>query len=695
MGSLFFWHKLYLCHITVTKKKPKTASEKSPAKRSLRKPKKAVKRWSHTQLIILILCTSGLLTACITVLLALFVSLRIPTISSLADYRPPLTTVILDRDGKKIDRLFQQNRFLVELDDLPHLLPKAFLAAEDARFYSHSGVDGWSILRALFHNISEGGRSQGGSTITQQVARSLLLSPEKTYSRKVKEAILAYRIDQVFPKKDILTIYLNQIYFGEGAYGVEAASQTYFGKHAPALSLAEIALLAGLPQAPSRYSPLKHFERAKKRQVYVLNRMAAEGYITDTAARKAFDEHLQWAKRFKRKPAQEYFLQQVKKKLTRKYGAPLLASAGFTIHTTLDQQMQFESAKAIQNGITNWRKRQNKDAASMAPQAALIAMEIKNGAIRALTGGTNFRSSQFNRATQAKRQPGSAFKPFIYAAAFEQGLTPGSIFMDEPLSLPGTSSRNVWEPKNFSGKNYGPTTLRDGLIFSRNIVTIKILQKTGIKPVIDLAAKLGIKSPLGKNLSLALGTSEVSLLELTSAYAALANEGRFLPPVFISLITDKNGNSLWENQPRSKRVLSPQTAFQVTHLLEKVIEQGTGRKARGLGIAAAGKTGTSDRNQDAWFVGYTPTMVTGVWMGFDRKKTLGRKETGGRAAAPIWRDFMGRIKSRLSKNDFPIPTDIRIVPMDTETGLPTELDIAEKISWEAFRVKDLHPPEDN
>jgi len=671
---------------TKTQKKP---TQKTPAKRPVKKSSKAAKRWTQTHLIILVLVTSGLLTACICVILALFVSLRIPTISSLADYRPPLTTVILDRAGNKIDRIFHQNRFLVEIDNLPQLLPKAFLAAEDARFYSHRGVDAWSILRALFHNISEGDRSQGGSTITQQVARSLLLSPEKTYSRKVKEAILAYRIDQVFSKKDILTIYLNQIYFGSGAYGVEAAAQTYFGKHARNLSLAEIAMLAGLPQAPSRYSPLKNYEKARKRQAYVLNRMAAEGYITATAARKAFNEKIQVGQSFKKEPAYQYFLQQVKKQLTRKYGAPLLAAGGFTIHTTLDGEMQIQAAKAVQNGISAWRKRQNKDASSLTPQTALIAMEVENGFIRALIGGTNFRSSQFNRAIQAKRQPGSAFKPIIYATAFEQGYNPGSIFIDEPLSLPGSHSGNVWQPENFSGDNYGPTTLRDGLIYSRNIVTIKVLQEIGVKPVTKLAQKLGIRSSITENLSLALGTSEVSLLELTSVYGALANEGDYISPVFIEKITDKNGNAMEKAPQQSTRVLNPQTAFQVTHLLEKVIEQGTGRKARGLGIPAAGKTGTSDRNQDAWFIGYTPSMVSGVWLGFDRKKTLGRKETGGRAAAPVWRDFMGRIKHRLSKDDFTIPTGIRIIPMDIETGLPREIDGAEKVSWEAFREEDI------
>ena len=650
-----------------------------------RRPSRPPRIWSQNQLIVLILVIGGLLTSSIAAVLALFISLQIPSIRTLSDYRPPLTTLVLDRKGAVVDRIFQENRYLVTLADLPELLPKAFLAAEDARFFQHGGVDAWSVLRALVNNLTSGNHThQGGSTITQQVARSLLLTPEKTYSRKVKEAILAYRIDRAFDKKEILAIYLNQIYFGEGAYGVEAAARTYFGRSARELSLGEMAMLAGLPQAPSRYAPFRHFDLAKKRQAYVLNRMAEDGYITPTAARKAFNQPLLWGPPLARKPEHQYFLQQIRNLVQNKYGADLLATGGLVIRTSLDQEMQAVAVQAMRYGIAAWQARHQDDQSTGLPQAALVALEPRSGKIRALMGGVDFSGSQFDRAVQARRQPGSAFKPFIYAIALEQGMTPGTILLDEPLTLPGAKAGEVWQPENYSGEHYGPTTLRDGLIHSRNIVTIKMLQQVGIKPVVALARRLGIASPLTPTLSLALGTSEVSLLELTGAYAGFANGGKAIAPMFIDSITDAQDHVLEENQPNQTQALSPQAAFQVTHLMEKVILEGTGRQAQGLQSAAAGKTGTTDSNMDAWFVGYTPNLVTGVWMGFDRKKSLGRLETGGRAAAPVWRYFMGQAETALPKEEFVAPAGISIQPMNLETGEPTE-ETTGNVSLEAFR----------
>lgn len=626
----------------------------------------------------------GLLTCGIAAVLTLFVSLQIPPIRTLADYRPPLTTLILDRKGAVVDRIFQENRYLVSLSDLPELLPKAFLAAEDARFFQHSGVDAWSVIRALVNNLSSGHRSQGGSTITQQVARALLLTPEKTYSRKVKEAVLAYRIDRAFSKEEILIIYLNQIYFGEGAYGVEAAARTYFGRSARELSLGEMAMLAGLPQAPSRYAPFKHLDLAKKRQAYVLNRMTEDGYITPTAARKAFKQTMLWGPPLARKPELLYFLQQVRNQVQNKYGADLLTTGGLTIHTFLDQEMQSVAVQALRYGIAAWQARHRDDQASGSPQAALVALEPQSGKIRALIGGVDFSASQFDRAVQARRQPGSAFKPFIYAVALEQGMTPGTILLDEPLTFPGAKAGEVWQPENYSGEYHGPTTLRDGLIFSRNIVTIKMLQQVGIKNVVALARRLGIKSPLTPTLSLALGTSEVSLLELTGAYAGFANNGMAISPLLIDSITDAQGHVMEKNLPRHTQVISPQAAFQVTNLMEKVIQEGTGRQAQGLQSAAAGKTGTTDSNIDAWFIGFTPNLVTGVWMGFDRKKSLGRLETGGLAAAPVWRYFMRQVEATMPQGNFVVPEGIVIQPMDRETGEPVDEE-TDNVSWEAFR----------
>lgn len=661
--------------------KKKRISRKSP-----RKSKTRVFYWSHVHLSIYLLSISALLTFVVACLLYLFVALDIPDIGSLESYQPPQTTLILDDQERVIDRIFTQNRRVISLDEMSDLIPKAFMAAEDARFYEHPGVDGWSILRAVIHNLKKGGRGQGGSTITQQVARSLLLTPEKTYTRKVREAILAYRIDKLLAKEEIISIYLNQIYLGEGAYGVEAAAQVYFDKRARDLNLAEITILAGLPQAPSRYSPFKAFKLAKKRQAYVLNRMVVEGFITPTAARKAFEQTLVWGGAETNLLAAKYFIQQVRNEVSRKYGRDTLYNGGLTIHTCLDQNLQRQADMAIQKGIAHWAVRQ-KTRSKELPQAALVAIEVKTGLVRALTGGTNFSRSQYNRATQAKRQPGSAFKPLVYAAAFERGFHGASIVEDKPLVLPGTGS-GKWRPKNFTGRFEGPTTLWTGLVQSRNIVAIKLMQKTGVGSVIELAAQMGIHSKLRPDLSLALGASEMSLLEVTSAYTVFANDGKWIEPVFITRIEDAEGMVLEEKDLKFEKVLNRGTAYQITSLLEGVIDEGTGKKAWGLRSSSAGKTGTTDQNRDAWFVGYTPTLATGVWMGFDRKTTLGRGETGGRSCAPIWLDFMRRAEKKYPIRKFAVPPEIVFLPIVRKTGeyAPGNRD---KSRWQPFRKDQL------
>ena len=642
--------------------------------------------WTQVHVAFYFLSISCLLTLFIGLGLFLFLTLNIPDISSLASYTPPATTVILDRNGHQIDTIFTQNRFVVPIDKLPGELPLAFVAAEDARFAEHAGVDAWSTLRALLHNLRKGGKGQGGSTITQQVARSLLLTPEKTYTRKIKEAILAYRIDKALSKKEILHIYLNQIYFGEGAYGVDAAARVYFGKKAVELNLAEIAILAGLPQAPSRYSPFKHFDLTKKRQAYVLNRMAEEGYITATRARKAYAHPLLWGAPFEADGGCGYFVQYVKKYIQEKYGWQALVSGGLTIETTLDQSMQKAATAATGRGVAKWVVRRSKKMSHL-PQVALVAMEASTGEVRALVGGTDFDKSQFNRAIQAKRQPGSAFKPIVYAAALRDTFTPSSIIVDEPLVLPGSAPGTTWEPQNFSGKFDGPTTLESSLIHSRNIVTIKLLQQIGIEPVRRLAREMGILSPLNKDLSLALGSSEVTLLELAGAYTTFANLGLRTEPVFITRITDRNGRVLETGTTKDERILDEETAYQMTRMMQGVIEEGTGKNAWGLEQEAAGKTGTTDTYRDAWFIGYTPEIVCGVWMGFDKKLSLGDHETGGQACAPIWLDFMQKVPQKT--NSFPIPEGIVLLPMDRETG-KFDPDNRDKSTWMAFR-KDRMP----
>jgi penicillin-binding protein 1A len=659
-----------------------------PSRRSSKKkPSLFHWTWSHVHLSIFVLSISSVLTLFIGVLLYLFLTLNIPAISSIESYQPPATTVILASDNTIIDRIFTENRHVIELKQMPDLLPKAFIAAEDARFFQHGGVDAWSITRALIHNIRKGGRGQGGSTITQQVARGLLLSPEKTYTRKVKEAILAYRIDKVLTKKEILYIYLNQIYLGEGAYGVEAASRTYFGKHCSDLNLSEISILAGLPKAPSRYSPFKHYDLTKKRQAYVLNRMAEEGYITPTMARKAYQKALLWGGPPEFHPESKYFTQYIRNYITRKYGKKMLRSGGLKIHTTLDLDLQQLATAAISKGAARWAVRRTSKNKKL-PQAALVAIENSTGKVRALVGGIDFNRSQFNRATQAKRQPGSAFKPIIFTTAFDNGYTPASIIEDSPLLLPGAANGSRWKPRNFNGQYYGDTTLQTGLIHSRNIVAIKLLQQLGIPAVIEQAKKMGISSPLRRDLSLALGSSEVSLLELTASYTAFPNLGNVVQPLFITQIKDRNNKILEKNSTISHKVLSPEAAYQTNNILQKVIQEGTGRRAWGLDEASAGKTGTTDSYMDAWFIGYTQEMVTGVWLGFDRNLSLGNNETGGKACAPIWLDFMKSRRLPPGKKEFPVPDGIVFIPIDENTGQydPTNRD---RSKWTPFDKKKL------
>ncbi len=655
--------------------------------------KTSIWHWNHFHVSVVLLSTALLLTTFIASLLFVFVTLNIPDIDSLTVYQPKQTSLIKDRHGRIVDRVYSENRIVISLTEMPDLLPKAFIASEDARFLEHPGVDAWSIARAIINNIRAGGKSQGGSTITQQVARALLLSREKTYIRKFKEAILAYRIDQVLTKKEVLHIYLNQIYLGEKSYGVEAAAYTYFGKKAAELSLAEIAILAGLPQAPSRYSPFHNYAAAKKRQGYVLNRMAAEGFISSSAAKKAFDQPLLWAPRQNGHPEALYFLQFVRNDITKRYGRQMLYEGGLSIETTLDLSLQKQAAQSINKGVASWALRSGRGR-RITPQGALVAMESRTGKVRALTGGVDFAKSQFDRATQAKRQPGSAFKPLVFAQAFSTGFNPASVVMDEPLHLPGHRDGIFWQPKNFSGKSYGLTTLCTALIKSRNIVSIKLLQEIGIHNVIFLARKMGIKSSLHPNLSLALGASELSLLELTSAYTTFANQGKYCRPILIDRIRDPYGRILENNIPRQNSALDERAAYQVTRLLQDVISHGTGKNAWGLPGDSAGKTGTADQNMDAWFIGYTPSLVTGVWMGFDVKRNLGKRETGGRACAPIWLDFMKKAMAGMKAERFTVPAGITFLPTDRKTGFYDPA-IRNKARWLPFWTRDIETQKAN
>ena len=719
----------------------------------------------------------------------LYVSQDLPHISSLKDYRPSIISTVYDENHRKIAEFFRERRVVVELAEVPPLLVKAFVAAEDSRFYQHQGVDPFSILRAALKNLEAGTIKQGGSTITQQVTRSFLLTPERSYIRKIKEVILSYRIEKDFTKEEILFLYLNQIYLGHGAYGVQAAAENYFGKSVKELSLAECAILAGLPQAPTRYSPFRHPEQARARQVYVLNRMVEEGFISRPQANEAL------AVKLDIKPRRNIYVEEVpfytehvRRYVEAKYGADTLYTQGLQIYTAVNIDLQKAAEQEVNKGLQDldkrqgyrgplksvppaeieavareqqaeidrtglepgmvvqavvtqvsdaaksvtvrvgreqgaialadmdWARKPNPDVshldakvrqpstalkagdvilvkvkerpkAAREPwrlaleqealvQGALLCIETGTGRVKAMVGGRDFTENQFNRAIQSRRQPGSSFKPVIYAAALDRKFndprkvyTPATVIIDSAVVFEDRVRDQTWKPKNYRDTFYGPTLLREALAQSRNVVTVKILQDIGVDYTIDYARKLGIASELTRTLSLALGSSGVSLLELTRGYSVFANQGQLIEPLFTVKIVDRDGNVLEEAVPDRRQVIEKDTAFLMTSLLESVVQHGTGQRIKALGRPSAGKTGTTNDMYDAWYIGYTPNMVTGVWVGFDTEAPLGKAETGASAASPIWLGFMKRATVGVPIRNFEPSEGIVFAKIDAETGL--------------------------
>ncbi len=601
----------------------------------------------------------------------------LPSIETLKNYRPPTVTKFFSEDGEIVGEFSVEKREIVSLDRIPHHLVLAFIAGEDGRFFHHKGLDYIAILRALFKNIFSGEIVQGGSTITQQVVKSILLSPEKTFTRKIREAILAFKIERYLSKEEILFLYLNQIYLGHRAYGVSTAAEKYFGKSIEEVNLAEAALLAGLSQAPSKYSPYHHPEQAKRRQTYILNRMVEEGFISNSEVMKALRSSLSLKEKedsFVEKAP--YFVEHVRRYIEEKYGKEGLYKKGLQVYTTIDIHFQGIAQEVVESGLKEIEKRQ-KYLPSNIPfslEGALICFDLETGYVKAMLGGRDFKRSQFNRVTQARRQTGSAFKPIVYASALDKGYTPSSIIVDAPIIFEWGEKK--WKPRNYGETFFGPTTLRNALTHSVNIVTVKLAQEIGIDYIKGYAHKLGISYPLQNDLSMALGSSGISLYELTKAYAVFANQGNDFRPVLIKKILDKDGNLLEENLPlfypkevlKEERIISAQTAYIMTNLLEGVVQNGTGWKAKVLGRPVAAKTGTTDQFLDAWFVGYTPEYVTGVWVGCDEERSLGENETGSRAASPIWITFMSRILKDRPLRDFPAPEGIEFMKIDPKTG---------------------------
>ncbi|MCX8031367.1 MAG: PBP1A family penicillin-binding protein [Thermodesulfovibrionales bacterium] len=667
---------------------------------------------------------------------------NIPAIADLKKSRKTEGTKIYADDNSLIGEIKIDKGIYVTFNNFPQHLINAVIAIEDSRFWTHKGLDYIGIARALITDIIHASVKQGGSTITQQLAKIMFLSPEKTITRKIKEAHLAIKIEKELSKKEILELYLNKVYFGHGAYGIEMASKLYFGKSVSQLTLPESALLAGLIKAPNTFSPYNNLVKAKERQEVVLARMEEEGYIT-ASQREYYKKQPIVLSTFRLdNESNNYFIEYLRQYLEQKYGEEMVYRKGLKVYTTLDKQTQIFAQRALREGLREIDKRKgwrgpigNKEikqedykeiTPSISPkigeistgtvlsvnaqeaiiktrgitgklalkdalwasnildpktgknrtlnnfkltdilkkgdiiyvrvkavsknsfsfsleqepevEGALIALDPETGYLKALVGGFSFSKSDFNRAILAKRQPGSAFKPFVYAVALQNGFTPESIIIDEPVTYRWGNEQ--WSPENYDRKYNGPTTLREALAHSRNVVTVKLVDLIGIDTVRNFAIKSGIESTMPRDLSIALGSMSVTPLELTAAYCVFANGGKRLKPIAIRYITDSQGTVLEENIPQSEDVLSPEIAAQVTSMLTDVILYGTGARAN-IGRTAAGKTGTTNDYKDAWFIGYTPHLIAGVWVGYDdMKKSLGQSEVGGRAAAPIWANFM-------------------------------------------------------
>ena len=786
---------------------------------------------------LVVLVAAGVLGTGLALYLAVVSDL--PDLHGIDDYRPPLASTVYDRDGRPIGEFFEERRRLVRLEELPEHVILAFVAGEDDSFFEHSGIDLRSIFRAAWADIQAREIVQGGSTITQQTVKSLLLTPERRFDRKLKEMILARRLEQELTKDEILALYLNQIYFGGGAWGIGEAARTYFGKNVGELTISEGAMLAGLPKAPSRFSPLGNYEAANNRRLYVLGRMQELGFIdADTHEREVAAAPVIHGPREREDyAAATWFTEEVRRHLFERLGGDTVLKEGLRIETTLDLDLEREATRALREGVEALDRRQGwrgplrnvpraeiaaeldrlaaenrldpatprdlasleldrtwlgvvtdldetheslrvsfapqvhvevmlsdigwakkrigggkaspsvlavgdvarfrvfqpepdadekqkdtataaefdaGDAAEEAPalpprrvalyqipevEGSLFALDIATGEVLALVGGYDYGRSQFDRAVQARRQPGSAFKPFVYATALTRGLTALSVVQDQPYVQVDPTTGEVWAPQNYDHRTRGPVQMREALARSLNLATINLMFRVGLRQIINLAHAVGIHSHIVPYPSMALGTSPVTLVELTSAYAVFPAGGRRVEPIFVRRVIDRDGKVLLTNFPLTRpvdhkpptwesskaelkltadgvpmgpdQVMTPSEAFLVTDLLRAPVEHpgGTAARARNLGRPLGGKTGTTDDHGDAWFVGFSADIAAGTWVGFDERKSLGKGETGGRAALPIWIDFMEKAHADAPVREFPVPEGVSYARVDPATGL--------------------------
>jgi penicillin-binding protein 1A len=595
----------------------------------------------------------------------------LPQIRSLEGFSPSAVTRIYSADGVLLAQLFQENRDPVALSEIPADLIAALLTTEDRNFYRHSGVDPKGVIRAIGKNIRVGTFAEGASTITQQIAKTLFLTPKKTLVRKLREAILAFQLERRYTKDEILALYLNQIYLGSGAYGVAAAARRYFDKPVADLDLAECALVAGLPKAPSRYSPLANPELALARRNLVLRQMRDTGAISAERYHLALSTPLQTTiSSHPGTTAAPYFIEAVKAELEAAVGPARLYREGLRVTTTLSSRLQAAAEHALRKGLEPLNAAKSPAAAGgvFPVEGAMVCLDTRTGGILALVGGSDFATRPYNRASVARRQPGSAFKPVLFACAIEQGFTQASLLLDAPVVFRGVDQGRDWKPENFGRTFDGEMSLRKALAQSKNIPAVRLMEKLGPHAVVRFARRLGIESPLQPNLTLALGTAELTLEELTAAYAVFARQGNHVRPFGLAEVQDRAGRVIWRTRPQKSAAMSREDAGITTDLLAAVVREGTGRGAGVLEHPLAGKTGTTNEYRDALFVGFSPEIVAGVWIGRDDQRPIGPEATGARTALPIWIDFMRAALAGRPTAGFDAPPDLTRVLIDPDSG---------------------------
>ena len=727
-----------------------------------------------------------------------YFSLDLPDYKILANYKPPISSRVHSGEGQLIAEYALQKRLFIPYDSVPKNIIYSFLSAEDKNFFSHPGIDAKSITRAIINNLKNiysEKRLQGASTITQQVAKNFLLTSEISIKRKIKEAILAFRIERAYSKERIMELYLNQIYLGEGTYGIAAASLEYFDKAVNDLNYEEAALLAALPKAPNKYNPFKSIERAKTRRNFVLKNLYDNSYINYTEYKDLIKKEIKTKKRkIKLLEEANFYSEEVRRIVTDTYGYDELYKGGLSIRTPLNSNYQIKALEALREGlekydkrhgwrgpITNlnsvdWQKdikefiydkslhwelakvidvnqlslkieienkevgfidfknikwtrkksfedllklndiiyvqkiKKNKWSLKQLPKinGAIVVMDPYTGRVLAMVGGFSFKLSEFNRATQAKRQPGSAFKPVVYAAALENGFNPSTLILDAPFVIDQGEGLKTWKPENYGKKFYGPSTLRTGLEKSRNLMTVRVAQKVGFDQISKITKDFGIYDQVPELLSVSLGAAETTLVKLTNAYCTFVNGGKKVTPIFIDRIQDRRGKTIFNADKRKcigceeisylkdeipliqddrKQIISSETAYQITSMLEGVIKRGTGRELRDLNLSLAGKTGTTNKNMDAWFLGFTSKLVIGVYVGFDEPKTLGKYETGAKVALPVFKKFVEKVIRKKDALPFKVPKGINLVMVDVETGLQPN-DNTKRVIYESFKGED-------